>query len=148
MHQLLGQSHSSSSQCTSKVSMSVASTGICCFVYRLACRIRVQTEDEMHRRAFFSSSRRNSRRKGRCLTTAVLAPASQIADAGKLELLQNARVITAIKTPYQRNGKFDLEAYDQIVEHQIQVKLSIAIYRGCCQSRLCQVCLSAWLENN
>jgi hypothetical protein len=27
----------------------------------------------------------------------------------------------AIKTPYLPNGKFDLEAYDALVEHQIQV---------------------------
>jgi len=30
----------------------------------------------------------------------------------------------AIKTPYLPNGKFDLEAYDAMVEHQIQVSES------------------------
>ncbi|GAB4813821.1 hypothetical protein N2152v2_000867 [Parachlorella kessleri] len=36
------------------------------------------------------------------------------------EALRACRVITAIKTPYLPNGKFDLDAYDQVVEHQIQ----------------------------
>lgn len=34
--------------------------------------------------------------------------------------MKKLRLITAIKTPYLPNGKFDLEAYDQMVEHQIQ----------------------------
>ena len=29
------------------------------------------------------------------------------------------RLITAVKTPYLTNGKFDLPAYDRIVENQI-----------------------------
>lgn len=34
------------------------------------------------------------------------------------EKLRQLRLITAIKTPYLRNGKFDLPAYDAIVELQ------------------------------
>ena len=34
------------------------------------------------------------------------------------EKLRQLRTITAIKTPYLRNGKFDLPAYDAIVELQ------------------------------
>lgn len=34
--------------------------------------------------------------------------------------LQSARVITAIKTPYRSDGKFDLEAYGRMVDLQIQ----------------------------
>lgn len=37
-----------------------------------------------------------------------------------LQKLQRARLITAIKTPYLESGKFDLAAYDRLVEHQIQ----------------------------
>jgi 4-hydroxy-tetrahydrodipicolinate synthase len=36
------------------------------------------------------------------------------------EQLQTARVITAIKTPYKANGKFDLQAFDNIVKLQIE----------------------------
>lgn len=36
------------------------------------------------------------------------------------ERLVSARLLTAIKTPYLENGKFDLAAYDRLVEHQIQ----------------------------
>ena len=39
--------------------------------------------------------------------------------AETVELLRAARVITAIKTPYKSNGKFDLEAYDRMVALQI-----------------------------
>lgn len=34
--------------------------------------------------------------------------------------LRQLRCITAIKTPYLRNGKFDLPAYDAIVELQVR----------------------------
>ena len=36
-----------------------------------------------------------------------------------MDLLRAARVVTAIKTPYKSNGKFDLEAYDKMVALQI-----------------------------
>lgn len=39
--------------------------------------------------------------------------------SGKEEL-QQLRLISAVKTPYLENGKFDLEAYDEHVENQIQ----------------------------
>lgn len=37
-----------------------------------------------------------------------------------MQLLRSARVVTAIKTPYRSNGKFDLEAYDRMVALQIE----------------------------
>lgn len=37
-----------------------------------------------------------------------------------MQLLRKARVITAIKTPYRSDGKFDLEAYDKMVALQIE----------------------------
>ncbi len=40
--------------------------------------------------------------------------------ADKLEQLRTARVITAIKTPYKAGGKFDLEAFDRLVQLQIE----------------------------
>ena len=37
-----------------------------------------------------------------------------------MDSLRKARVITALKTPYKENGKFDLDAYDNLVSHQIR----------------------------
>ena len=39
-------------------------------------------------------------------------------------------MITAIKTPYTRNGKFDLVAFDQMVEYQIQCGVDGLIIGG------------------
>ncbi|EFN51771.1 hypothetical protein CHLNCDRAFT_48335 [Chlorella variabilis] len=52
---------------------------------------------------------------------AVLAPLHGAAAAGArgTAALKKARLITAIKTPYLPNGKFDLESYDAMVENQI-----------------------------
>ena len=45
--------------------------------------------------------------------------ASQTQPRSTLERLQAARLITAIKTPYLENGKFDLAAFDRLVSHQV-----------------------------
>jgi len=37
-----------------------------------------------------------------------------------MEQLRTARVITAIKTPYTAGGKFDLDAFDRLVQIQIE----------------------------
>lgn len=51
---------------------------------------------------------------------AVLAPAATPAQkAVAVDSLKKAALITAVKTPYLPNGKFDLPAYDRILEHQI-----------------------------
>mmetsp|Transcript_22270 Transcript_22270/g.50894 ORF Transcript_22270/g.50894 Transcript_22270/m.50894 type:complete len:323 (+) Transcript_22270:75-1043(+) len=34
--------------------------------------------------------------------------------------VREARLITAVKTPYTREGKVDLEAYDRLLEHQVK----------------------------
>lgn len=34
--------------------------------------------------------------------------------------IKKARLITALKTPYRADGKFDLRAYDQMLQHQIR----------------------------
>ena len=51
---------------------------------------------------------------------AVLAPTAHQAGVDTVDSLRRLSLITAIKTPYLENGKFDLEAYDRIVEHQIE----------------------------
>ncbi|MCP4298452.1 MAG: 4-hydroxy-tetrahydrodipicolinate synthase, partial [Proteobacteria bacterium] len=37
-----------------------------------------------------------------------------------MEKVINARLMTAIKTPYLENGKIDLKSYDHLVERQIE----------------------------
>jgi 4-hydroxy-tetrahydrodipicolinate synthase len=51
---------------------------------------------------------------------AVLAPAAspEVKDAG-VQQLKSTALVTAVKTPYLPNGKFDLVAYDALLEQQI-----------------------------
>lgn len=59
--------------------------------------------------------------RGRAVAVqAVLAPAASASDAASaIDSLKKTRLITAVKTPYLPNGKFDLEAYDRLLHHQI-----------------------------
>ena len=79
----------------------------------------------------YASSPASSARRPSCrqlqLVAAVQSPPrptqlrapSSLHQPTTLEKLQTARLITAIKTPYLENGKFDLAAYDRLVEHQV-----------------------------
>lgn len=58
-----------------------------------------------------------SRRTAR--VNAVLSPISAKETANQVDRLKKMRLITAVKTPYLANGKFDLKAYDALVENQI-----------------------------
>ena len=53
-----------------------------------------------------------------CFATA--APMKDAESVSMVEQLQKTRLITAIKTPYLENGKFDLKAYDRFLEKQIE----------------------------
>lgn len=53
-----------------------------------------------------------------CFATA--APMKDAESVSMVEQLQKTRLITAIKTPYLQNGKFDLKAYDRFLEKQIE----------------------------
>ena len=59
---------------------------------------------------------RSHSRRGRGLQTAIVA---RKVDTVTTDDLKKARTITALKTPYLRNGKFDLPAFDRIVQHQV-----------------------------
>lgn len=48
-----------------------------------------------------------------------LSPISLSQTQESVEVLKRTRLITAIKTPYREDGKFDLRAYDAHVESQI-----------------------------
>ncbi|KAK9819520.1 hypothetical protein WJX74_003819 [Apatococcus lobatus] len=43
-----------------------------------------------------------------------------VAQQDDISRLQQLRLITAIKTPYLPSGKFDLRAYDRLVQHQVE----------------------------
>ena len=49
-----------------------------------------------------------------------LAPISLTQTQESVEQLKKTRLITAVKTPYREDGKFDLRAYDAHVERQIK----------------------------
>jgi 4-hydroxy-tetrahydrodipicolinate synthase len=61
-----------------------------------------------------------TRRRRPSTAVAVLAPAaSPKAKAAGVQQLKSTALITAVKTPYLPNGKFDLVAYDALLEQQI-----------------------------
>ncbi|PSC74721.1 dihydrodipicolinate synthase [Micractinium conductrix] len=79
-----------------------------------ACAGRVAPATAGRRRA-------ERRRAAVARPVAVLAPLQDPAAAeNATAVLKKLRLITAIKTPYLTNGKFDLNAYDALVEAQIQ----------------------------
>ncbi|KAG2454517.1 hypothetical protein HYH02_000364 [Chlamydomonas schloesseri] len=51
---------------------------------------------------------------------ATLLPLPASETRSTVDRLKKLRLITAIKTPYLANGKFDLPAYDALVSHQIE----------------------------
>lgn len=52
-------------------------------------------------------------------TNALLASASPAQQRAEIAAAKAARLISAVKTPYLPNGKFDLKAYDRHIENQI-----------------------------
>ena len=50
--------------------------------------------------------------------------------AAKIDKLRKLRLITAVKTPYLPNGKFDLRCYDAILENQIKFGIEGVIVGG------------------
>lgn len=62
-----------------------------------------------------------ARSRKRSHITQVLAPSVSAADqATAIQTLKKTSLITAVKTPYLQNGKFDLTAYDRIIDQQIK----------------------------
>eukprot|EP00877_Chromochloris_zofingiensis_P004799 jgi/Chrzof1/1431/Cz10g07220.t1 len=53
------------------------------------------------------------------LTYAVLSRVSAAEQKSTIKSFKTTNLITAVKTPYLPNGKFDLVAYDNLLEHQI-----------------------------
>lgn len=49
-----------------------------------------------------------------------LAPVSLTQTQESVAALKKTRLITAVKTPYREDGKFDLRAYDAHVQRQIE----------------------------
>ena len=63
----------------------------------------------------YSSSRRTA-----VQVQAQLLHLSASENKKSVERLKKLRLITAVKTPYLANGKFDLPSYDRIIEDQIK----------------------------
>jgi 4-hydroxy-tetrahydrodipicolinate synthase len=61
---------------------------------------------------------------------AVLSSQSASDTQSAVDRLKKLRLITAAKTPYLPNGKFDLPAYDRILEHQIKAGVEGVIVGG------------------
>lgn len=49
-----------------------------------------------------------------------LASVSETQVQESLQVLRKTRLITAVKTPYREDGKFDLRAYDAHLQRQIE----------------------------
>ena len=49
-----------------------------------------------------------------------LASVSETQVQESLQVLRKTRLITAVKTPYREDGKFDLRAYDAHIQRQIE----------------------------
>lgn len=58
-------------------------------------------------------------RRAVCTPRAALAHVTPVKLQNEIAAAKKARLITAIKTPYLPNGKFDLVAYDNLLNHQI-----------------------------
>ena len=61
---------------------------------------------------------------------AVLSSQTDSDIKGNIDRLKQIRLITAVKTPYLPNGKFDLPAYDSILENQIRAGVEGVIVGG------------------
>ena len=86
----------------------------------------------MTRCALFHGGRpRALGRRASVASAAVLAQESQVeARSSYVDSLKRMRLITALKTPYLASGKFDLVAYDAMLEHQIQAGVEGVIIGG------------------
>ena len=93
-------------------------------------------------------SRQTAGRK--CICTArqsgaiveTLSPISLSQTQESVQLLKRTRLITAIKTPYREDGKFDLRAYDAHVESQIAHGVEGLIVGGTTGESLAGMCAS------
>lgn len=82
------------------------------------------------RSAQLATRRFTARSGSRGAATALLLERVSAGEAAVTnDKLRQLQLITAIKTPYLRNGKFDLPAYDAIVELQARPHSSEAIIR-------------------
>lgn len=60
----------------------------------------------------------------------ILSPIAAQDNASNVERLKKLRLITAVKTPYTPNGKFDLPAYDALLANQIAAGVEGVIVGG------------------
>ena len=75
----------------------------------------MQTTGSGRHLAPFQTAARQRRQRGNSRCRVVARAIEHVTN----EQLKQARLITALKTPYLENGKFDLPTFDTIVEHQV-----------------------------
>lgn len=78
------------------------------------------------------STRALRSRSSRCVAVHGTAPKSA-----------SSRLITAIKTPYKSNGKFDIDAYDRHVSSQIENGVEGVVVGG--TTGMARVAVGCWL---
>lgn len=64
--------------------------------------------------------------KRRSHIVAVFTPSISVSKTGSPEAVKKCSLITAIKTPYLPDGKFDLSSYDKIVKNQVILNIIIS----------------------
>lgn len=69
-------------------------------------------------------------RRGRLQVHATLLPQTAKDTKAEVDRIKKLRLFTAVKTPYLPNGKFDLPAYDRILEGQIAAGVEGVIVGG------------------
>eukprot|EP01025_Chloroclados_australasicus_P037034 TRINITY_DN3770_c0_g1_i2.p1 TRINITY_DN3770_c0_g1~~TRINITY_DN3770_c0_g1_i2.p1 ORF type:complete len:379 (-),score=37.11 TRINITY_DN3770_c0_g1_i2:544-1605(-) len=63
--------------------------------------------------------RKNNSRYQRAVAAVAAPPSPQVGATASPHAVANTRLLTAVKTPFLQNGKFDLDAYDAHVQNQI-----------------------------
>lgn len=81
----------------------------------LGCTIPAQLSGSGQHPAVLHASCRQHRARGRAAFRTEARAVEQVTT----DQLKQTHLITAIKTPYIDNGKFDLPAFDRLVEHQV-----------------------------
>ena len=80
----------------------------------------MRTTPRMHNNAGMRAAANRRPNHDAVTTRAAPATAAPAERAGsEVDQIRATRLITAVKTPYLRNGKFDLRTYDAFLEHQI-----------------------------
>lgn len=91
---------------------------------RLGCSSTAQASGSGRHPAVLYISHRQRRHRGRAACRVEARAVEQVTT----DQLKQTRLITAIKTPYLDNGKFNLPTFDRFVEHQVMHAVLLLAY--------------------